>query len=110
MTALTSEAWELLRNYGWPGNLGELYAVLAGACQRAKGDKIDAADLPWFIGAGVNVPERALPLDKLLEQVERRLVQLALVMAKGNKSRAAQMLEIPRVRLLRRLQVLGLKE
>ena len=110
MTGLTTQAWELLQNYAWPGNLSELYAVLAAACPRTKGEKIDAGDLPWFIGVPVAAPERALPLDKLLEQVERRLVQLAMVMSKGNKSKAAKMLEIPRVRLLRRLQLLGLAE
>jgi hypothetical protein len=33
---------------------------------------------------------------------------LALATAKGNKSRAAELLEIPRPRLLRRLAILGL--
>jgi transcriptional regulator with PAS, ATPase and Fis domain len=105
---LTDEAWELVRGYPWPGNLRELYAVLAGACHRAKGESLEAGDLPWFMRSSTPPAERSLPLDKTLEQVERRLLQLAMVMAKGNKSRAAQILEIPRSRLLRRLQVLGL--
>ena len=59
-------------------------------------------------GNDVAAPDRSLPLDKTLEQVERRLIQLALTTAKGNKSRAAELLEIPRARLLRRLGALGL--
>jgi DNA-binding NtrC family response regulator len=110
VTGLTEPAWDLLRNYAWPGNIGELYAVLASACRRAKGQQLDSNDLPWFLGAAVAKAERTMPLDKLLEQVERRLVQLAMVIAKGNKSRAAQLLEIPRVRLLRRLESMGLTE
>ena len=56
------------------------------------------------------VAERNLPLDRLLEQVERRLIQIALVMAKGNKSRAAEILEIWRPRLLRRMEALEIEE
>jgi DNA-binding NtrC family response regulator len=110
VTGLSDDAWELIRGYQWPGNLRELYAVLAGGCQRAKGDRIQADDLPWFLRSGVPVAERTLPLDKILDQVERRLVQLAMVMAKGNKSRAAELLEILRPRLLRRLGALGLED
>jgi transcriptional regulator with PAS, ATPase and Fis domain len=109
VTGLTAEAWELIRGHGWPGNLSELYGVLATACRRAKGEKIEAADLPWYLRpGGAPVAERTLPLDKIMEQVERRLVQLAMVMAKGNKSRAAELLEVLRPRLLRRLSGLGI--
>jgi DNA-binding NtrC family response regulator len=107
---LTNSAWELVRAYGWPGNLDDLYAVLAGACHRAKGDRVDAGDLPVFLRPAQATPERTWPLDKILEQVERRLLELALVSAKGNKSKAADLLEIWRPRLLRRLEALGIEE
>jgi transcriptional regulator with PAS, ATPase and Fis domain len=41
---------------------------------------------------------------------DRRLIEVALAMAKGNKSRAAELLEIWRPRLLRRMEALGINE
>jgi PAS domain S-box-containing protein len=109
ITGLNDDAWQLLRCHAWPGNLRELYTVLAGASDRCKTDRLGGDDLPWFLRSAPAAPDRNFPLDKTLEEVERRLVQLALVMAKGNKSRAAELLQIPRARLLRRLAALGIE-
>ena len=54
--------------------------------------------------------ERPLPLDRLLEQAERRLILLALRRARGNKTRAAELLSIWRPRLLRRMEALGIAD
>jgi transcriptional regulator with PAS, ATPase and Fis domain len=110
VSGLSEEAWELVRGYAWPGNLRELYAVLASACERCGGEVLQAADLPWYLRPSAPTVERNLPLDRLLEQVERRLIQIALVMARGNKSRAAEILEIWRPRLMRRMEALGIEE
>jgi DNA-binding NtrC family response regulator len=117
LTGLTAEARQMLAGYAWPGNLRELYAVLAAACERAKGSTIDAGDLPGYLQHSAAVAEladkpaeRQLPLDQLLEQVERRLIVLALRAARGNKSRAAKLLSIWRPRLLRRMKELGIPD
>lgn len=112
---LTPAAWDLVRNYSWPGNLAELHAVLLSAAARTKTDRIDAPQLPASLRLAVTlaqVPEKApmrkLPLDELLEKAEKRLITLALKEAKGNKSKAAEILSIWRPRLLRRMEALGL--
>lgn len=110
ITGLTEEAWPILRSYAWPGNVRELYAVLATACGRCQGEVLTAGDLPWYLRPVSAPVERKLPLDKLLEQVERRLIEIALVMSKGNKSRAAEILEIWRPRLTRRIETLGIEQ
>lgn len=110
VTAISAEALEVLRAYRWPGNLRELYQVLVSACGRAKGARIDVADLPFYVRSGPTRAERVLALDSLLEQVERRLITLALRMAQNNKSRAAELLSVWRPRLLRRIDVLGIKD
>lgn len=116
-TGLTPAAWELVKCYSWPGNLSELFAVLAGASRRAQGELIDVGALPASLRLALAVnetrpdaPERTLPLDRLLEQVERRLLLLALRQARGNKTRAAELLSIWRQRLLRRLEILGIED
>nr|WP_300293945.1 helix-turn-helix domain-containing protein [Nitrosomonas sp.] len=49
---------------------------------------------------------RVADFDAILEQVERELIERALALAGGNKSKAAQLLSLPRARLLRRLEQL----
>jgi DNA-binding NtrC family response regulator len=115
LQGLTPAAWDCLRAYPWPGNLRELRAALVGARAHAAGERIDVADLPAYLRLGASLgqtpgpaAERPLPLAQVLEQVERRLIQLALERARGNKSRAAELLSVWRPRLLRRMQALGL--
>ena len=71
--------------------------------------------LPAYIRQAVRLaatpgphPERPLPYDQLLEQLERRLIEMSLRRARGNRSRAAELLSISRPRLLRRMQELGI--
>jgi transcriptional regulator with PAS, ATPase and Fis domain len=117
VVGLTAAAWELVREYSWPGNLRELYAVLAAARTRAKNERIDAADLPGTLRLAPTLKETShrkpgppLPLDQLLEQAEKRLIELALRQAKGKKYRAAELLTIWRQRLVRRMEALGITD
>jgi DNA-binding NtrC family response regulator len=110
-------AGDLLRSYPWPGNVSELYAVLQSARRRATGERIEASHLPAAIRQAVRldqtpgaVPDRVVVLDRVLEEAERRLIQGALRRAQGNKSRAAELLAISRPRLLRRMEVLGIRD
>jgi PAS domain S-box-containing protein len=106
---VSAETMNVLRAYAWPGNLGELQDVLREACRRAKAERIELGDLPFYLRQGALPPERRLPLDTLLEQVERRLIALALKLAQNNQTRAAELLEIWRPRLLRRMEKFGFK-
>ncbi len=112
---LAPDVWEVLRGHMWPGNLRELYAVLSAARRHAGGERITAADLPASLRllrrmeeAPGRRPERPLPLDALLEQAERRLIEMALERAGGKKHRAAEILAIWRARLIRRMKALGI--
>jgi DNA-binding NtrC family response regulator len=102
-------ALDRLRQHPWPGNLAELYQVLVQACGRAKGEQIEADDLPFYLRGVAAPPESPLPLDDILAKVERRLIELALRLAGDNRSRAAELLSIWRPRLARRLEQLGLE-
>jgi len=114
---LTPAAWELVREYRWLGNLRELDAVLSGCHARTTGDLIDVPALPTHLRQAVNMDlapappsDRPIPLNSILEQVERRLIELALRRSHGNKSRAAELLSVWRPRLLRRIEALGLEQ
>jgi DNA-binding NtrC family response regulator len=117
VTGLTTAAWELLREYNWPGNLRELNTTLGDACAHASSDLIDVPDLSSRLRQAVtlnqtasSVPDQPMPLDSILEQVERRLIGLALRRSRGNKTRAAEILGVWRPRLLRRMEALGMEE
>ncbi len=136
---LSEEALEAFRAYAWPGNLAELRQVLTAARLRTTrrlsvgGDQgiggipppttpgpspwLDLADLPHALRLARQIeqdPPRAgepsLALEDVLQEVERRLIRLALRRARGNRSRAAELLRIHRPRLLRRMEALGIEQ
>lgn len=111
--SIEQRAMELLRGYDWPGNLHELQAVLDQAARRCSNFTISARDLPRRLRKPGLVfdsrPEKQpqLPaLDFVLEEVERRMLSLAMERTGGNKAQAAEDLKISRARLLRRLESL----
>jgi transcriptional regulator with AAA-type ATPase domain len=114
LTGLAPDAWEVVRTYSWPGNLRELYRALFVAGRRTQGERITAMSLPAAVRQAVNLAltpgpaaDRSLPLDKLLAEAERRLIELALRRTRGHQTKAAQILGIWRQRLQRRMEVLG---
>lgn len=97
-------ASQTLCDYPWPGNVRELDHAVERAVLMAKGTKVQVADL----GLGFP-PGEAIPLEDLsLEEVERVLIQKALVRCDGNIRRAAEVLGLSRSALYRRLQRYGL--
>ena len=111
---LTAEAKEACAAYPWPGNLRELRQVVHESADRVAGEWIDLAELPSPVRLALHlereplVRARPLDLEQTLEAVESRLIALALRRADGNRTRAAELLGIPRARLLRRIEAFGL--
>lgn len=120
----TPAAENALAGYDWPGNLSELARVVERAREtdtqsagsQPIGGPIDEQDLPPEIlgelGAAYLPPREAppKPLDELLADVERRLIDNAMARARRNKSRAAEILGVSRPRLYRRIKELGLPD
>jgi DNA-binding NtrC family response regulator len=111
------DALAALLGYDWPGNLRELARVIDAAHQTGSGDLIEADDLPAEIRGHTGaaylpppLPPPITPLDELLTQVERRLIEHAMQRAGQNKSRAAELLGISRPRLYRRIKELNLPD
>ncbi len=116
-TGFTSQALSALTRYDWPGNFRELARVIDAAHAAADGDVIglDAvpAEIQGNLGAAHLPPAPTTPmtpLDEVLEQVERRLIEQALQRSRHNKSKAAELLAISRPRLYRRIGELRIPE
>ncbi|MCC7493153.1 MAG: sigma-54-dependent Fis family transcriptional regulator [Fimbriimonadaceae bacterium] len=116
--SLSPDALSRLQVYAWPGNVRELFNVLRRAFIFSDTDCIEAAELalhdaPAAAGpagaAAVPAPPAAAELGRMASQ-ERDLIVAALREARGNKSRAAELLGIDRKRLYRRLRKYGLEE
>ncbi|MCA8996579.1 MAG: sigma 54-interacting transcriptional regulator [Planctomycetaceae bacterium] len=110
---VSSEVESLFLSYDWPGNVEELERVVAGAYENCPQGMIGVAHLPWEFRAGLDAqcvprPVRAETLDESLERYERRIIIEALQRANFNRTLAAELLGIPRPKLYRRLEALGL--
>ena len=112
-----SAAIEALIAHDWPGNLRELAQVVDEAHLRARGELIDADDLPAQIlghrgGAYIPTtrPTPLLPLKDRLLAYERQLIEEALGQSRGNKTRAARRLGVNRPFLYRRIRELGIAD
>ena len=101
----------LFLEYDWPGNVRELENCLERCVALSRFDHLDAEDLPErlrtfkkerFVVAA-NGPEEILPLDEL----DRRYILRALKLLNGNKTRAADLLQVDRRTLYRRLDRYG---
>jgi DNA-binding NtrC family response regulator len=116
-TGFSEGALATLVGYDWPGNIGELARVVDAAHVSGAGDWIETDDLPADIRGHLGaaylpppLPPPITPLDELLTQVERRLIEHAMQRAGQNKSRAAELLGISRPRLYRRIKELNLPD
>jgi transcriptional regulator with PAS, ATPase and Fis domain len=105
---VAAEALQVLAAHDWPNHFRELLEVIRDASLRAKSDVIEWADLPFHVKQAPIAPPRELPLEKLLEATERKLVAVALQLTGGNKSQAAKLLGVWRPQLLNRMKRLGL--
>ena len=112
---LSDDVWRQFRRYNWPGNVTELRQVILEMRAACSGPLLKPEHLPFRFRTGVTAQSmepaqrpRVVPLDQLLEQVEREQIEQALSECRGNKARAAELLGMTRPRLYRRMELLGI--
>jgi len=96
---VTHSALTKLMKHSWPGNVRELQNVLERAANLKSGDYIDADNIPDFnsITTEEELSDKTTPTYKdMLDTTEKDLIILALKEAKGNKTKASQLLDISR--------------
>ena len=113
---LTPAAERALLAYSWPGNVRELRNLIERAVLLAESADLRPEDfetahaLRRADGAVAAPNDIQLPADGLdLEEVERRLVVLALERTRGNQTQAAALLGLHRDQIRYRIEKFGLK-
>lgn len=100
VTKVHPDAVDVLLNYSWPGNIRELENVLEQAMLLADGDELAADELPdqvrFSMAAADDLELTAddLSVKKHSAVLERKLIQRALERTGGNRTKAAELLEL----------------
>jgi len=92
----TEEAWELMLQYDWPGNIRELKNFLEVIYIDSPSERIAVKDLPDLIRS-LHHPEEKISL------AERELLHSTLCSVNWNKSKAAEKLRWSRMTLYRKM-------
>lgn len=112
---LQPDARRALYEYAWPGNVRELENTIERAMVLCEGDTLVSADLPERlrrvkdpIADQMNSEE--LSIKKTNRMIESVLIRRALEKTRGNRTRAAELLEISHRALLYKLKDYGITD
>ena len=111
--SLAPEVMDVFRKYAWPGNIREMEAVLGRAATQVAGaGEIRLAHLPSHVRLMETNPQKIKPFLQVevssLQDMERDAILLMMQMYRGNVSRMAQVLNISRTTLWRKLKGYGI--
>ncbi|HET8676633.1 MAG TPA: sigma-54 dependent transcriptional regulator [Blastocatellia bacterium] len=112
LEGFSQSAISVMFNYHWPGNVRELESAIERAVLLAKGDHIEASDLPFTAteAPATNNNQFHVPPNMKLEDIEREVIYQTLQRTKGNKQAAATALGIYRPRLYSKIRKYNLTE
>jgi two-component system response regulator AtoC len=118
VTGATPEAMRMLVEYDWPGNVRELENCVERAIVLSEGAVIDADALPERLqraptpapvsAVGALVDDSDLSIKRASRRSEETLIRRALLKTRGNRTRAAELLEISHRALLYKIKEYGI--
>lgn len=101
--SIDKDVINVFQNYRWKGNIRELRNTIENIVVLSQKDTIEMDDIPSYMieYANNNIEEEDYPLDltKATQRLEIKNITKALTMSKGNKAKAAKILNIPRTTL-----------
>ncbi|SDY58463.1 sigma-54 interaction domain-containing protein [Tindallia californiensis] len=118
IVGVTPEALRKLKNHSWPGNVRELENIIEGMMNVMEGQWIKMEDLPYYLQRGKR-EEKDLgakmvlgahtSLRELMNSVEKQVIASVFKDEKGNITKTAERLSVPRQTLQYRLSKLGIE-
>jgi two-component system response regulator AtoC len=114
ITGVTPEAMRLLIEHEWPGNVRELENTVERAMVMSEGQQLDVDSLPEKLRTGGKTPPPAkvddadLSIKRASRRAEEDLIRRALARTGGNRTRAAELLEISHRALLYKIKEFGI--
>jgi two-component system response regulator AtoC len=108
---IDSDALSLLVGYSWPGNLRELKNVMRRATLLTHGDVIDQGCVEALVSGERKERNECvvMPLKEAVRDLEKRIIIQALVKTEGNKTRAAELLDLSYATLFAKIKEYGIK-
>ncbi len=105
---IAQDALQRLQEYGWPGNVRELKNAIEHAFVTVTDNCITLWDLPQEVQRPSLSTSSPTTSSSSLEPIEETRIREALLETKGNKTKAAKLLEISRVTLWKKLKQLNI--
>jgi len=106
LQGFTPEALQAIQAHSWPGNIRELENRISAAVIMTEGKRIGVDELGFEVDAG---SARWLNLREVRSRAESEAVRQALVITRGNLSRAAELLGVTRPTLYDLIEKLGIE-
>ncbi len=106
---ISDQALECLKRFPWPGNVRQLKNTMRRAVLFCSGSVIKEEDIKPLLGDNLGARNDVLSdeiLELTLKDAEKRAIKRVLALAKGNKTKAASLLQIDYTTLLRKIRTL----
>ena len=113
-----NDAIVMMERYSWPGNVREVENLIERLVVLNEDGIVRCADLPEYVihntapqhqtTARVSLPREGVDLDGFLEKIENGFIQQALQRSRGNKTLAAELLNLNRTTFIERLRKKGM--
>jgi two-component system, NtrC family, response regulator AtoC len=113
LSGIEPDALKLLLEYAWPGNVRELENTIERAMVLAESSTIRVADLPEKLSEAsdpirTTLQSGELSIKKTTRVIEEVLIRRALSRTGGNRTRAAEILELSHRALLYKIKDYGI--
>lgn len=112
----SAEAMDYLMSYSWPGNVRQLeHAVESAIALSGLRSVLYPSDFPLPVeqiapdlGAltEIDLPESGIDFEEYMAAIERKILERALLKSRGNKARAADLLNLKRTTLVSKFKAL----
>jgi DNA-binding NtrC family response regulator len=106
---LSPQAFARLARYDWPGNVRELESVIERAVLFCTGEQLLPENLPEQFQASDSSSACVIPPFMTMDEIEREALAQTLERTGGNVKRTAEILDLHRPTLYRRLRKFGLR-